>query len=192
MKKVSPPVLGSRTGGSSGATRERRRGNLLHTPHRHNRIRPPDCLPARCVPGEGGRRIPAANPGVLDPEVQEQVKIPILIDILESGMHRRRFCASCTKADGLRMNSMRVEIRIREDGNGDGPSAARIDTIREGVGFDVDEQGATRKGAFSSSAGGRSAAHGCAEDHHPKEAPDCRAHGWHATRPQHSGSWIPA
>ena len=57
-------------------------GNLLHTSHRNKRVRPPDCLSARCLPGEGGKPIPALNSCVLDSEVQEQVKIPVPIDIL--------------------------------------------------------------------------------------------------------------
>jgi hypothetical protein len=83
--------------------------------------------------------MPAVNACVVDPEVQEQIKIPIPVDILQGGLHRRRFRASFTKTDGLRINGMRVEIRIREDGHGDGSITARIDAVWKVIRLDIDE-----------------------------------------------------
>jgi len=91
------------------------------------------------VPGEGGGRVPAVNACVGDAEMQEQVEIPIAIDIHEGGLHHGRFRARLPKPDGLRINGLRVEIGIRENGHGEDARTARIDTIRKVLGLDIDE-----------------------------------------------------
>jgi len=43
------------------------------------------------------------------------------------------------KTGFVRINRARVEVGIRENGHKDGPSTARIDTVRKVSGLDIDE-----------------------------------------------------
>jgi hypothetical protein len=89
--------------------------------------------------GEGGGFIPTLNLCVLNPEVQEEVKIAIAIDIHHRELHRSCLSAMFPKTDSVRIKRASVEVGIGENGHGDDPVTTRIDAIRKVTRFDIDE-----------------------------------------------------
>lgn len=79
------------------------------------------------------------NPGVLDPEVQQEVEIPIAIAIHQGGLHHRSLMAMFSKTGLVRINRARIEVGIRENGHGDDAVTVRIDAVWKVMGLDIDE-----------------------------------------------------
>ena len=71
--------------------------------------------------------------------MHQEICIPIAINIHQGSLHRRSLIAILPKTGCVRINRARVEVGIRENGHKDGPSTARIDTVRKVSGLDIDE-----------------------------------------------------
>ena len=79
------------------------------------------------------------NLGILNPEMEEEVERPIAIDIHYGELYGRGFRALFPKTDAVRINRVRVEVVIRENGDRDDPGAPRIDAVRKVTRSDIDE-----------------------------------------------------
>ena len=71
--------------------------------------------------------------------MEEEVERPIAIDIHYGELYGRGFRALFPKTDAVRINRVRVEVVIRENGDRDDPGAPRIDAVRKFTRSDIDE-----------------------------------------------------
>ena len=71
--------------------------------------------------------------------LEQEVESPIAIDIHHGELYCRCLRALFPKTDAVRINRVRVEVVIRENGDRDDPGAPRIDAVRKVTRSDIDE-----------------------------------------------------
>lgn len=97
-----------------------------------------DCLPTHSLSCEGGGGNPTYNTRVLGIEVEDHVRIPISVDILQGRLHWSRLGAGWAKQHCGWVYSGSIEGVSRPDCHRDYPIASRVDAVRKTSRFDVD------------------------------------------------------